>query len=442
MDIMLEASTTATTVVTGLDLVKKHHGDSMASSSSTSDSPTVTFSTGSSGEDTTTFSVLLANIGGDDETTATTEGRGTSRYEWGKLTGMRVRQEGDVKSARNSSHPVTLGDDGTSRNVDGSVSSATQQTATASESLLFRRGSFLDRLGVNFSKPPPRGTHTPVSSPTTAGRDDRSPSTRGNLFGFFGRRDSGHRTTFVCRRNPNQAAAKKPRTSMKEIVVDLIRCMDHPLRIEASRPPEEQGRVIAKNENGEEDRPSSFVQAIVDDFRPGKGDQKILRAVGRTAAVNAVVLVTAVSGGATAAAGFATGGVITSKRIFDGLNAEDEREVTKALAVYGAATAGSVLGQAAASAIMLGLVGAGLPAAAAVAFAVGCVSGIAAGALSEWTVDGLIDAFGEVSEWTIESVLESLARMRVRKVMDASRKATTASKVESLKAEAPKIEFV
>merc|ERR1711966_236791 len=183
----------------------------------------------------------------------------------------------------------------------------------------------------------------------------------------------------------------------KEIVVDLIRCMDHPLRIEASRP-------------------SSFVQAIVDDFRPGKGDQKILRAVGRTAAVNAVVLVTAVSGGATATAGFATGGVITSKRIFDGLNAEDEREVTKALAVYGAATAGSVLGQAAASAIMLGLVGAGLPAAAAVAFVVGCVCGISAGALSEWTVDGLIDTFGQVSEWTMENVLESLARMRIGKV--------------------------
>merc|ERR1739848_590225 len=106
----------------------------------------------------------------------------------------------------------------------------------------------------------------------------------------------------------------------------------------------------------------------------------------------------------------------TSKRILDGIVSHDEREVTKALAVYGAATAASILGQAAASAVMLGLVGAGLPAAIAVAF-VGCVSGIAAGALSEWTVDGLIDTFGELLDWNIDRVLEALARMATRKLM-------------------------
>merc|ERR1739848_258406 len=107
----------------------------------------------------------------------------------------------------------------------------------------------------------------------------------------------------------------------------------------------------------------------------------------------------------------------TSKRILDGIVSHDEREVTKALAVYGAATAASILGQAAASAVMLGLVGAGLPAAIAVAFTVGCVSGIAAGALSEWTVDGLIDTFGELRDWNIDRVLEALARMATRKLM-------------------------
>jgi len=240
-------------------------------------------------------------------------------------------------------------------------------------------------------------------------REDRASSRRGSPWDFF------------RRRHTNKAATKKSR--MKDIVLDIIRCMDHPLNVDVSRrrlpPSKEQGQIVAKSElvNTQEGLPQSVIQAIADDFRPGKGDRKILRAVGRTAAVNAVVLVTAAAGGATALAGFAAGGAITSKRIFDGLVTQDEREVAKALAVYGAATAGSVLGQAAASAVMLGLVGAGLPAAAAVAFVVGCVCGISAGALSEWTVDGLIDTFGQVSEWTMENVLESLARMRIGKVM-------------------------
>jgi hypothetical protein len=40
---------------------------------------------------------------------------------------------------------------------------------------------------------------------------------------------------------------------------------------------------------------------------------------------------------------------------------------------------------------MIGVAGASLPVAGAVAFSVGCASGITAGALSEWTVDGVMD---------------------------------------------------
>ena len=40
---------------------------------------------------------------------------------------------------------------------------------------------------------------------------------------------------------------------------------------------------------------------------------------------------------------------------------------------------------------MIGVLGASLPLAGAVAFGVGCATGISAGALSEWTVDSLHD---------------------------------------------------
>mmetsp|Transcript_13615 Transcript_13615/g.28893 ORF Transcript_13615/g.28893 Transcript_13615/m.28893 type:complete len:433 (+) Transcript_13615:193-1491(+) len=141
-------------------------------------------------------------------------------------------------------------------------------------------------------------------------------------------------------------------------------------------------------------RSPSLLQNIIDDFTPHKGDQKILRAIGRTATVNVAVLVTAATGGAAGAIGYATGGAITAKRLHDGLQAEDEKEVTKSLAVYGCATGASIAGQAAAGALMIGLAGASLPLAGAVAFGVGCVSGISAGALSEWTVDSVMDAGG------------------------------------------------
>lgn len=136
----------------------------------------------------------------------------------------------------------------------------------------------------------------------------------------------------------------------------------------------------------------SLVQTILDDFKPDKGDQKILRAIGRTASVNAAVLLAAATGGAAAAAGvgFGVGGAITAKRAADGIVQKDEKEVVKSLSVYGAATGASIGAQAITAAILLGC-GAALPVAAAVAFGAGCASGITAGALSEWTVDGVID---------------------------------------------------
>ena len=61
------------------------------------------------------------------------------------------------------------------------------------------------------------------------------------------------------------------------------------------------------------------------------------------------------------------------------------------MAVYGAATGASVGAQALTCALMIGVAGASLPVAGAVAvaFGVGCCSGVTAGALSEWTVDKL-----------------------------------------------------
>jgi hypothetical protein len=138
-------------------------------------------------------------------------------------------------------------------------------------------------------------------------------------------------------------------------------------------------------------RRNSFVQSILNDFSPN-GDQKILRAVGRTATVNAAVLLTAATGGVGASAvGYAAGGAITAKRLSDGVKNKDEKEVTKSVAVFGCATGASIAGQAITGALMIGVAGASLPVAAAVAFGVGVASGVTAGALSEWTVDGIMD---------------------------------------------------
>eukprot|EP00588_Corethron_pennatum_P026798 CAMPEP_0194317188 /NCGR_PEP_ID=MMETSP0171-20130528/13938_1 /TAXON_ID=218684 /ORGANISM="Corethron pennatum, Strain L29A3" /LENGTH=222 /DNA_ID=CAMNT_0039073687 /DNA_START=116 /DNA_END=781 /DNA_ORIENTATION=+ len=128
------------------------------------------------------------------------------------------------------------------------------------------------------------------------------------------------------------------------------------------------------------------VQLIVEDVKE-KGDSKILRALARTAAVNAAVLATAVTGGSAGAVGLLTGGAITAKRLGDGVDNEDGREVAKSVAVFGAGTGASMVGQAVAGALMIGVAGASIPVAGAVAFGVGCCSGITAGVLSEWGVD-------------------------------------------------------
>lgn len=153
---------------------------------------------------------------------------------------------------------------------------------------------------------------------------------------------------------------------------------------------DESSRQESNADDTTKHKGNNVLQAIADDFT-GKGDQKILRAIGRTATVNAAVLATAATGGAAGAVGFITGGAITAKRLGDGVINDDEKEVAKSLAVYSCATGASVVGQAVTGAIMLGVAGASLPLAGAVAFGVGCCSGITAGALSEWTVDTVID---------------------------------------------------
>mmetsp|Transcript_39772 Transcript_39772/g.85755 ORF Transcript_39772/g.85755 Transcript_39772/m.85755 type:complete len:307 (+) Transcript_39772:255-1175(+) len=134
---------------------------------------------------------------------------------------------------------------------------------------------------------------------------------------------------------------------------------------------------------------NQLIKNVLKDFS-SEGDQKILRAIARTATVNAAVLITATTGGAAGAVGYATGGAIAAKRLSDGILQNDEKEVTKSLAVYGCATGASIAGQAITGAVMTGVAGASLPLAGAVAFGVGCCSGIAAGALSEWTVDSVM----------------------------------------------------
>mmetsp|Transcript_30466 Transcript_30466/g.49812 ORF Transcript_30466/g.49812 Transcript_30466/m.49812 type:complete len:228 (+) Transcript_30466:3-686(+) len=145
-----------------------------------------------------------------------------------------------------------------------------------------------------------------------------------------------------------------------------------------------------ENENNNPEEINSIIQNMIEDFTP-KGDQKILRAMGRTATVNAAILITAATGGAAGAIGYVTGGAITAKRLSDGIIQKDEKEVTKSLAVYGCATGASIAGQAITGAVMIGIVGASLPLAGVVAFGVGCCSGVTAGALSEWTVDSVMD---------------------------------------------------
>mmetsp|Transcript_29661 Transcript_29661/g.63549 ORF Transcript_29661/g.63549 Transcript_29661/m.63549 type:complete len:480 (-) Transcript_29661:222-1661(-) len=139
---------------------------------------------------------------------------------------------------------------------------------------------------------------------------------------------------------------------------------------------------------------NSIWKEIVDDFDCSRGgDHKILRAIGRTATVNAVVAATAALGPVAAVAGYATGGAITAKRLVgDGIARDNPREIAKSLAVFGSATSASIAGQAITGVVAIGVLGASLPLAGALAFGVGCASGITAGALSEWGVDNVADA--------------------------------------------------
>eukprot|EP00571_Detonula_confervacea_P005583 CAMPEP_0172319470 /NCGR_PEP_ID=MMETSP1058-20130122/37737_1 /TAXON_ID=83371 /ORGANISM="Detonula confervacea, Strain CCMP 353" /LENGTH=350 /DNA_ID=CAMNT_0013034519 /DNA_START=108 /DNA_END=1157 /DNA_ORIENTATION=- len=150
-----------------------------------------------------------------------------------------------------------------------------------------------------------------------------------------------------------------------------------------------------ENNDSNPEKRNSIIQNIVEDFTP-QGDKKILRAICRTVTVNAAVLITAATGGAAGAVGYVAGGAITAKRLSDGIVQKDEKEVTKSLAVYGCATGASIAGQAITGALMIGVAGASLPLAGAVAFGVGCCSGVTAGALSEWTVDSVMD---KMEEW-------------------------------------------
>lgn len=106
---------------------------------------------------------------------------------------------------------------------------------------------------------------------------------------------------------------------------------------------------------------------------------KFGRAIARTAAVNAAIMVTGPAGG------YATGAAITVKRVHEGAEANDVKEVTKGTAVYAAATTGSCVGQ-----IVGGVIGGacagpvGVPVG---AFTAGCVTGITWGAMSEVVVD-------------------------------------------------------
>jgi hypothetical protein len=155
-------------------------------------------------------------------------------------------------------------------------------------------------------------------------------------------------------------------------------------------------------------RKKSFVQTIIDDFHcpsssndggegEGGGDRKILRAICRTATVNAAIFTTAATGGAALApiVGFATGGAIAAKRLSDGIQTHDNREITKSVTVFGGATCASMIGQAVTTTVMITVFHAALPLAAVMAFGVGCCSGITAGAVSEWTVDNIIDNMQE-----------------------------------------------
>jgi len=241
-----------------------------------------------------------------------------------------------------------------------------------------RRESLTRRLGINFQRPSARINNKPVRQRVPSVRlevDDNGYCARHPDIQLYRRRSDDSGDWAVVR--------KKCPSCVSKYCPNLLG--DEGENNETSNVSED--KVVESNLK----RRNSFVQSIVDDFS-SNGDQKILRAVGRTATVNAAVLLTAATGGLGASAiGYATGGAITAKRLSDGVAKKDDKEVTKSLAVFGCATGASIAGQALTGALMIGVVGASLPGAGAVAFGVGCASGISVGALSEWTVDGIMD---------------------------------------------------
>lgn len=165
---------------------------------------------------------------------------------------------------------------------------------------------------------------------------------------------------------------------------------------------------VLQSNNKSDGRRKSLFQKIIDDFKcPSDdndsnshacgGDRKILRAICRTATVNAAIFTTAVTGGAALApiVVFATGGAIAAKRLSAGIQTHDNREITKSVTVFGSATCASMIGQAVTTTVMLTVFHAALPLVAVMAVGVGCCSGTAVGAVSEWTVDSFIDGMQE-----------------------------------------------
>lgn len=114
------------------------------------------------------------------------------------------------------------------------------------------------------------------------------------------------------------------------------------------------------------------------DFR-----EKLSRAIGRTALVNAIIL------GGGPGAGFAAGGALTAGRIYEGNVNQDKKEQMKAGVVYATATTASCIGQIVGG--LVGMVVAGPPGLLIGAFGTGCASGILAGAASEVIVDATVE---------------------------------------------------
>ena len=98
----------------------------------------------------------------------------------------------------------------------------------------------------------------------------------------------------------NRASSPKSVTDVKSLKGDVKRFKEDIKRVKEDLKllDEECSDKVVKG-----GRRSSLVQTVVDDFKPSTGDQKILRAIGRTATVNAAVMLTTITGGAAAASG-------------------------------------------------------------------------------------------------------------------------------------------